>query len=374
MFPWADGGTLKAFWKDFPYHSRRPDVIRHTIEQLRGLVDALCGLHYYKEGMTKEGDGGGAEIDEEDSIRHGDLKPENILCFFVGVHGEKIACGVLKIADLGLAKRHVVNTRDRGHATSTHHGTRQYEPPEVETTLAKSKDPVSRRYDVWSMGCIILEFIIWILYGNKGLEQFYTLITDQNGPRYFSIYGPPGARKAEVHQVVEQWMNYIQNSDPECKTPSAIRDLLKLVRERLLVVDIYEDLSLSSAHVRIDRAATFHHSKITYRADAKELRDGLDNILHTIQEKEYAGEEYLLIARDLPDHKVSLPEPDASLRTAHQGSHLLPDGLGTGPALHGKQGVVGSLYTSSGSLRININACRPDRKLPSQACSGDTKF
>ena len=33
-----------------------------------------------------------------------------------------------------------------------------YEPPEAEIV---SDQPMSRRYDVWAMGCVCLEFLIW---------------------------------------------------------------------------------------------------------------------------------------------------------------------------------------------------------------------
>ena len=46
----------------------------------------------------------------------------------------------------------------------------QYEAPEA---IGELNGPRSRLYDVWSMGCITLEFIIWLLYGNDELNNFY---------------------------------------------------------------------------------------------------------------------------------------------------------------------------------------------------------
>lgn len=181
MFPWADGESLRDYWEKVPKQVPTEEVIEQTIRQLRGVADALDHLHNFHGG-----DAGGhtAEEDQDhpngpqvsvqnevgeetnatnkESIRHGDLKPENILRFN-GFNG----LGVLKVADMGLAKRHVVATQDRPHVTSTRFGTIRYEAPETETAIRGR----SRLYDIWSMGCITLEFIIWILYGNDELKS-----------------------------------------------------------------------------------------------------------------------------------------------------------------------------------------------------------
>jgi serine/threonine protein kinase len=102
------------------------------------------------------------------SIRHGDLKPENIL----GFSDETMDLGILRLADMSLTKRHVVATQLRTKGTNTRWSIRRYEAPE-----ALSIDNVrSRLYDVWSMGCITLVFIIWILYGKGELKKLYSQI------------------------------------------------------------------------------------------------------------------------------------------------------------------------------------------------------
>jgi serine/threonine protein kinase len=117
----------------------------------------------------------------KESIRHGDLKLENILNFSEG----DSSLGTLKIADMGLAKRHVVATQERDVLTSTRYGTVRYEAPETAINIHSQ----SRLYDIWSMGCITLEFVIWNLYGNIELVNFYAQMEGdaQHGCQYFEI-------------------------------------------------------------------------------------------------------------------------------------------------------------------------------------------
>jgi serine/threonine protein kinase len=102
-------------------------MILWVLEQLCGLCHALRVLH-------------------NANCRHGDLKPENILLFHEGDYK-----GTLKIADLGLARMHTLETQDRIRAlqkTTTNTATLRYIPPEF------SNDVRTRDFDAWSLGCI----------------------------------------------------------------------------------------------------------------------------------------------------------------------------------------------------------------------------
>lgn len=129
---------------------------------------------------------------------------------------------------MGLAKHHADDTNFRG-ATTTKQGTPLYEAPETKTN---SKEPRSRQYDIWSMGCVFLELIVWLLYGYKELEKFNNCLCDSNASSpYWSLEN----KNAKVHPSVEQCMEIISR-DPECTGSTAIGDLLTIVRTRLLVV------------------------------------------------------------------------------------------------------------------------------------------
>jgi serine/threonine protein kinase len=203
------------------------------------------------------------------SIRHGDLKPENILRF----PNDDAELGTLKIADLGHAKQHVLATVDRNNehqVTSTAYGTKSYEALEITTTEYGR----SRLYDIWSMGCITLEFIIWILYGNQCLTRFYHQIS--GGSRlpyqYYEIPDPSRPYHAEVHRVVRRWIDHILTKDPECSQNSAIRDLLVVVREKLLVVQL-PATNASSRLGRRSNAPQALQESSQFRATAEEFRE-----------------------------------------------------------------------------------------------------
>ncbi|KAH7385408.1 hypothetical protein DE146DRAFT_748230 [Phaeosphaeria sp. MPI-PUGE-AT-0046c] len=300
-----------------PSHS----IISQTITQLEGIADALTNLHNYRDGRRRSLSGNegsfmvptinvdqadipvvpnvGADPYNEDelntpnsvSIRHGDLKPENILRFTVE---EDSSLGTLKIADMGLAKQHVLKTSDRNAKrliTNTRYGTQPYEAPETIT----AKYGLSRLYDIWSMGCITLEFIIWIIYGNEQLTSFYNQIA--GGPQLpYQYYEIPDANEpthAEVHRVVLKWIDHIETQDPEFSQDSALKDLLALVRDKLLVVRLPAS-SVSSRSGGRTLAPPALGGASQFRATAEEFRDALRDILARTKHDTYLFSDYSL--------------------------------------------------------------------------------
>lgn len=90
--------------------------------------------------------------------RHGDLKPENFLWFADE--------GRFKICDLGEAELNSRLTK-----TGFRHelgGTKSYLPPE---SVSEPKI-IRQSYDIWSLGCVYMEFITWLLGGKELLEKF----------------------------------------------------------------------------------------------------------------------------------------------------------------------------------------------------------
>ncbi|RDW57838.1 hypothetical protein BP5796_12639 [Coleophoma crateriformis] len=300
LFRWADGGDLHDYWHERSPHRRQANMVRDVIRQLYGLAEALHMLHNINS--TDES----RSHDARESIRHGDIKPTNILRFLNGQGTTEL--GLLKIADMGLAKQHVQYTRERNGITSTNYWTVQYMAPDHMRS-----QPLSRLYDIWSMGCVILDFVVWILYGNEGLEEFSQAVRttkDKGGEApYFSVKQTNnGVKQFEINPNVTIWLDGMLKDDPECAKESAIHDLLCLVKNKLLVVDLPPD------HVR-DRVGNPSQPKIRnkrdgthqpVRATARILRDQLSKILDNI-EKPQGYENYLLIAPNMDDLKVVWP-------------------------------------------------------------------
>lgn len=216
LFPWADGGNLRDFWMASDIRPLTPALILEVLKQLLGMSNALHNLHGH-------------------NIRHGDLKPENILRFRDGT-----TIGTLKLGDMGLAKLHSESTSFRNSKTQTRIGTMRYEAPEV---VVSSNQPRSRRYDIWSMGCIILEFAIWLQYGPGGLRDFnYTMHNYGTGGAFYTIISEFGWQSAKVHPTVQLWLNRLCN-DANWTQYTSLGDLVRLVQTDLLVVDISPDAS-----------------------------------------------------------------------------------------------------------------------------------
>lgn len=227
---WADGGNLRDLWKATPKPQLTASRVQEVIKQLLGLAEALNAAHFLTDGGVYSGA----------SYRHGDLKPANILWFT-----EEGKLGTFKICDWGCAKNKGVVTALRHSKTSAEYGTRRYEPPEVETGVGSmlpgsQEKRISRLYDIWSMGCITLEFIVWLLYGLDGLEKFNKSVKGEmtDGSPFYQLSDVGGKKVARVHNVATYWMDYMAR-DPACRVgTTALGDLLEIVQGGLLVVKL----------------------------------------------------------------------------------------------------------------------------------------
>ncbi|KAF2805713.1 uncharacterized protein BDZ99DRAFT_395569 [Mytilinidion resinicola] len=224
MFEWANGGNLCDFWKATPQPTLQASFVKAVLKQLLGLAKALCAAHYLNTSGA--------------SIRHGDLKPENILWF-----QDLDEIGRLKIGDWGIAKQNNIGTEMRAEQTTSQWGTLRYAAPEVETGVrgiyfGQTPKRRSRLYDVWAMGCITLEFIIWLLYGWAEVKRLRFNLGGERAPFYQISQDESGTKIARVHSVAVQWMEHMAK-DPACQAgTTALGDLLEVVKTGLLVVNL----------------------------------------------------------------------------------------------------------------------------------------
>jgi serine/threonine protein kinase len=306
MFRWADGGNLREFWQTHKKPQLSVSLVRDVVMQLRGLADALDKLHGY-------GGGGG-------SYRHGDVKPDNILRVrSKPVSHAEIDVGILKIADMGLAKHHTVVTEFRP-PTSMRYTTYRYEPPEVIDGISANPGR-SRRQDIWSLGCVALELIIWLLYGAEVLNEFNDkwIVGDMGEPSpYFEIEGKGSHRTAKVHPAVDATMDALSR-DQECRVgqDSAVKDLLRIVRKKLLVVNLG-----AATMMRIGGPSTPPNNStipVGSRASARDLCLDLDDIIGKGEKNEsywYTGKprshiQRLQIGRSRGSDSLLPPDPKA---------------------------------------------------------------
>ena len=118
-------------------------------------------------------------------------------------------------------------------------GTFRYEPPEADQ---RGKAPFSRSYDIWSLGCIFLEFLIWLLEGQTGLDKF----NFQREFRYFWEALGPG--KYGIHSLVRKKIHdmVIRLHPAWLEEDSALYAVLKVVTNEMLEVNVGQDADTSS--------------------------------------------------------------------------------------------------------------------------------
>lgn len=238
VFPFADS-NLQTYWDDRELPEFNKETVLWSLEQMAGMASGLARIHTFEvtiplsvEGNVRVQQDARLQVKDKEKRygRHGDIKPENIM-WFQQMTGVEDANGVLQIADLGLGRFHGRESRSvsdpKGIATSP-----TYEPPEC-----KVRRPVSRAYDLWSLGCVYLEFVTWLLLGSKGIQSFannrgkYNPQTGISEDNFFKILGPD---EAEVAEGVVTWVEKLHSHE---RCSQVIHDLLDVIMKDLIVID-----------------------------------------------------------------------------------------------------------------------------------------
>jgi serine/threonine protein kinase len=165
LFPWADGNLLD-FWQRLPQPSdpeRNYDLALWFSKQCLGIAQGLKMIHT-ADIPSKSVNAALSEPNYPNHGRHGDLKPENILWFKSYKNTEDSWRGVLKISDFGLTSFH--RTQSLSHFENVPVSP-TYRAPEFDVAFKTSQS-----YDVWTLGCVLLEFVTWYLLGWEEVDKF----------------------------------------------------------------------------------------------------------------------------------------------------------------------------------------------------------
>ena len=217
---WADRGSLQDLLAQSPSPTLGAKLVKQTVTQLLGLATALHRIH-------------------DLGFRHGSIKPDNVLRFRPC---KDSIIGTLKLGVWGLAGKDYSKPTDsrlqsRQSADTRYRNDALYDPPEVELGVPEL---LSRLSDIWSMGCVILEMLIWLAYGYESVDRFRR---DVRGPYkaalpcYVVGEHEDGKMRAGLRSIVEDWLNYMAE-EPIFGEDTALGDLLSLVREDLLIVEV----------------------------------------------------------------------------------------------------------------------------------------
>jgi serine/threonine protein kinase len=307
LFLWANGQNLAQYWAKVGTPTLTSAFVKAVIEQCRGLVGALDLMHNLNLHNLQDG-----------HYRHTDIKPINILRFIPDSIRDGIDVGTWKISDLGLAKRHTSSTEDRD-GTNAQAATNRYRPPEGK--FFSNGAGMTRRYDIWSMGCVMFELVIWLLHGNEALDDFNNIWLNEPGygtTPYFEW--DPKRRQVEVHPVVNDTIKSLLR-DQECQGETAIGDLLRLIQKRMLVVGLVPS---QTSTLKVPPSAAYKTSP-GCRATAEELLKEFHRILGTDKGASYfftGKKRDKLLA--LKDPRAKLPEDFNSSDGTHTNTVPLP--------------------------------------------------
>ncbi len=176
---------------------------------------------------------------------HHDIKPQNLL--LLAPEPETNAFGVIQIADFGIGKFHSINS---GTGTQTHRGTPTYAAPESKVfeevnspdgSGVTKKLNLSRPYDVWSLGCVLMEVIVWLVFGTAGWEQFNATrdgpeSCEQHANITDSFFKLDESSRPMIRQVVKDWMEKLRTSPQLQNRDCSLAGLLSII-EKVLNVD-----------------------------------------------------------------------------------------------------------------------------------------
>ncbi|KAE9364084.1 kinase-like protein [Stipitochalara longipes BDJ] len=236
LFPWADGNLLD-FWKMYPSStepSRDYQLALWLSEQCLGIAEGLKMIHTADKPTPAD--------PTHDSTyqlhgRHGDLKPENILWFrqYLKEPDQSCLMGLLKISDFGLTSFH--RTMSRSHIDAGGVPVSPtYRAPEYD--VAKM---LSQSYDIWSFGCVVLQFVAWYLLGWEEVDRFSQNRTKEDNSEvkedvFFNFViikdGNGRAQTAAIakQSVVDEFRNLCNHE----KCSDFLADLLEFVEKGML--------------------------------------------------------------------------------------------------------------------------------------------
>lgn len=165
---------------------------------------------------------------------HLDLKPANILVEDTGTW---------VISDFGQAKFKPAVGTSRMTGVG---GTEAYAPPEIDQRDVRP----NRQYDVWSLGCILLEVCTFLVKGYDGLKELDSvritkdIETQHSDDRFFRRAFSDSTRRYELKPQVQDWIRDLPNNNliRNQRSEKLLRRLLGLV-QRMLDVNLAQRLT-----------------------------------------------------------------------------------------------------------------------------------
>lgn len=240
IFPYADC-ALDQYWEGTnPKPEFDIGTVQWVAKQCSGIMGAIDTIHIPQHlthlGVQRYG-------------RHGDIKPDNILLF----SSTNDPRGILVVSDMGLSTFNRDTSRSN-IPNSKIPGVPGYRPPECDV----EGGTISRAYDIWTLGCLFLELLTWLLGGQAFVDEFEkqrktVYITGAANNIFFDLKSFEGDKrvaqvKKEVTRVRSQnpsWcmgvvltrpLQWFDKLHGQSTCSQFIHDVLNIIEKNMLVV------------------------------------------------------------------------------------------------------------------------------------------
>ena len=246
LFPFADGdgGTLKKYLLTNPSPMLTEEFVIWLLSQMRDLAAAV--QHIYNSASPLNKNMPKPEPSDRTNTQlsaghrptpvhtgiHYDLKPENILLFSDKQNNRTF----WRISDFGLAEiNEIVLSGSTTQPEHTYANKGKQGDPEYSAPDEALQQKTSRKYDIWSLGCIYLEILIWVFgRGGEELREFQEerLIVSEpqaNQDQKFWYVSRTGVRLKP--KVVEK----LKTLRPECAQRGVFKELFRLTSDMLTI-------------------------------------------------------------------------------------------------------------------------------------------
>lgn len=155
VFPLAEC-NLAMYWAS-------PSTWRWEAESFTWAADQICGIMGAIERLHEPKHLHEPRLEPEDRFGlHADIKPDNILFF----RSSRYPRGILVLSDFGLSEFHRETSRSN-IPNQKIPGVPQYRPPECDVEGGQ----ISRKYDIWTLGCLFVDLLTWLLGGQALLDR-----------------------------------------------------------------------------------------------------------------------------------------------------------------------------------------------------------
>ncbi|KAI1456386.1 kinase-like protein [Annulohypoxylon moriforme] len=253
IFPWAEGGNLDKFFSGSEGNSsyKAPGIDRWVVSQCYGLATALKHIHDVSIPVGDQLiDGVSNPLHDHNEAkifgRHGDIKPSNVLLF----PDEGQEPGILKICDFGLTIFHSEKSRSTDRIMA---GGKPltYSAPETTDDIG-----ISRKLDIWCMGCLYLDFLTWLLLGPGGVGEFNNNRYNEHGSdekwlddQFFKrIQRGLGGSELVIKDSVINHISYLMSHN-NCN--GYIRRFLQMIKNHMLITNYEERIGSDTLGLKL---------------------------------------------------------------------------------------------------------------------------